>query len=875
MSEPSSADSQKTPKKIRSKHRRRLLSRLAQSEATVSELSTDSNLRMPHVSAEIKRMRGDGLATSDLPPGSRGARISLTERGWETLEGDEWSKVLELQDLPLDKGSCCVLSRDEENLTLCFLSPPKETMVQIPNRIQKVPLENATSTRNQLVSWNWAVLSERLPRWFDRVNLEVLNAPPELAGPGSIESYADKPPIFGIVRAKLLDSHASPIISPGVWFTQPDQIQRAPLDEPTYHRGEWILGSPHSKSPDIRPSQPVAAIIKERLPRSVLLRSARANSLVIADLSGLDMDGNEYPIDALDSWIEIVHPRLSETERKRRLNSLRDRISTSRRVKVEESTLRKFRKEWGRRTFTIDDSSIRSIDLGGLGKTVTESLIRWAIETKRTSLVMELKHQLPESLLSKIASNQSLRLIIMDNMTSHFSSFDTLKVDRIRTLPWLSFHTSSGATIPVRMVEQGKTINLTEEVDSTMISPWEILGISSMNEDFQHEVESSSITIVRSAIAQYPNGDEEWANQMEARYPLAAWIASPKNNRWKRWQRVSTRLESEWMALLDLDHLPIERISELADQAPESVKQVFSEIITSKLRADPDNLLRSWPAIDPTQANSGAAWLASHFIQNSAWLPKEAYSDILGWAVEAWLSHPPRESLGALIGLKWLYRIENKPQDEFDRTVLRIRDIGSGLPEGHHLNTWLRLHDHSSGKKEANLDDISQFISNLPNSWWAPFSSEFLVMILNSPDAGDFFDIEIPWCSAVLRPIGEISEAPGLSSTRHYGCDPGLVAPLQNYLRAFEGVSDHSLHLNHLWDLLYALESVKVGRTPPVGRSHKLSGWLAQPDEKWPDFTMTMMMEGDANISERLILRKSGFHSGLSETDVSVQPLGS
>jgi DNA-binding MarR family transcriptional regulator len=873
MSEPSPVNRQKTPKKIRSKHRRRLLSRLAQSEATVSELSSDSKLRMPHVSAEIKRMRHDGLATSDLPPGSRGARIRLTERGWEMLEEDEWSKVLELQDLPLDRDSCCVLSRDEENLTLCFLSPPRETMVQIPNRIQKVSSENATSSRNQWVSWNWAVLSERLPRWFDRTNLEVLNAPPELAGPGSIESYADKPPIFGIVRAKLLDFHASPIISPGVWFTQPDQIQRAPLDEPTYHRGEWILGSPHSKSPDIRPSQPVVAIIKERLPRSVLLRSARVNSLVIADLSGLDMDGNEYPIGALDHWIEIVHPRLSETERKRRLNSLRDRISTPRRVKVAESTLRKFRKEWGRRTFAIDDSRIRSIDLRGLGKAVTESLIRWSIETNGISLVMEIKHKLPESLLSRIASNQSLRLIIMDNMTSHFSSFDTLEVDRIRTLPWLSYRTSSGETIPVRMVEQGKTTNLTEEAENTTISPWEILGISSMNEEFQHEIESASVTIVRSAISQYPNGDEEWANQMEARYPLAAWIASPKNNRWQRWQRISTRLESEWMALLDLDHLPIERISELADQAPESVKQVFSKSITSKLRADPDNLLRSWPAIDPTQANSGAAWLASHFIQNSAWLPKEAYSDILGWAVEAWLSHPPRESLGALIGLKWLYRIENKPQDEFDRTVLRIRDIGSGLPEGHHLNTWSRLHDHSSGKKEANLDDISQFIRDLPNSWWAPFSSEFLVMILNSSDVDKFLGINIPWCSAVLRPIGEISGAPGLSSTRHHGCDPGLVAPLQSYLRAFKGISEPSL--NHLLDLLDALESVKAGRTPSVGRSHKLSGWLAQPGEKWPDFTMTMMMDGDINISERLILRKSGFHSELSETDDSVQPLGS
>jgi len=875
MSDTSSVDRKKTPRKIRSKHRRRLLSILAQGEATVSELSLKSNLRMPHVSAEVKRMRDDGLATSDLPPGSRGARIRLTEGGWGILEDDEWSKILGLQDIPVDRDSCCVLTRDEENLTLCFLSTPRETMVQIPNRIQKPSLDNEMSTRNQGVSWNWAVLSERSPRWFDFRKMEVLDSPPELAGPGSIDAYSEKPPIIGVIRAKLLDANTTPIISPGDWFTQPHQIQRAPLDERTYHRGDWILGSPHRKSPDIRPSQPVAAIIKERLPRSVLLRSARINSLLLADLSGLDMEGGEYPIGALDYWIEIAHPRLTETERNRRLISLRDRISTSRRTKVEESTLRKFRKEWGDRNFSSDESIIRSIDLRGLGKSVTESLIRWSIGRNDKPLVVELQHQLPDSMLSKISSYSNLRLVIMEKTSNHFSSFDILKIDPIRTLPWLSYQTSSGATIPVRMIEQGEsTIDYPEEDASKTISPWEILDISPSNEEFEHLIDPSSESIVRSALSQFPDGDEEWANQMEARYPLAAWIASPRETRWQRWQRVSSRLESEWMALLDLDYLPIERISELADQAPESVKQVFSETITSKLRADPDNLLRSWPAIDPNHANSGAAWLASHFIQNSAWLPREAYSDILGWAVEAWLSHPPHESLGALTGLKWLYGAEKKSQEDLNRIMLRIRDVGSELPEGHHLNTWSRLYDLSSGKRENNLDDIALFIRDLPNSWWAPFSSEFLIMILNSHEAGDYLELEIPWCSAVLRPIGEISEAPGLSSIRHKGCDAGLLSHLQSFIRKLPDIHD-SISFNHLWDLLNAMESAIAKRTPLAGRAHKFSGWLAQPEDKWPDLTMKMMMDGDVNISHRLILGKSGFHSGLAEIDDFSKPLGS
>ncbi len=875
MSDTSELDRKKAPRKIRSKHRRRILSILAKGDATVSEISLESNLRMPHVSAEVKRMRDDGIASSDLPPGSRGARIRLTEIGWDILEDDEWSKILELPDLPADRESCCVLSRDEENLTLCFLSTPRETMVQIPNRIQKPPPEGEMSTRNQGVSWNWAVLSERSPRWFDCRKMEVRDSPPEIARPGSIDSYSENPPIIGVARAKLLAPNTSPTISPGVWFTPSQQIQRAPLDERTYHRGDWILGSPHRKSPDIRPSQPVAAIIKERLPRSVLLRSARINSLLLADLSGLEIEGHEYPIGALDYWIELAHPRLTETERNRRLTTLKDRISNSRRTKVEESTLRKFRKDWGDRVFSNDESTINSIDLRGLGKSVTESLIRWSMETKNKPLVIELQHQLSDSMLSRISSNSNLRLVIMDNISTHFSSFDILKIDQIRTLPWLSYETSSGETIPVRMIEQGiTTVDYDHENESPTISPWEILGISSSDEDFQHVIESSSDSILRSALSQFPHGDEGWANQMEARYPLAAWIASPRENRWQRWQRVSSRLESEWMALLDLDYLPIDRISELADQAPESVKQVFSETITSILRADPDNLLRSWPAIDPNQANSGAAWLASHFIHNSAWLPEETYSDILGWAVEAWLSHPPNNSIGALVGLEWLYRIENKPQEDLDKIMLRIRDVGSELDEGHQLNTWSRLYDLSLGKREHNLDDIALYVGDLPNSWWAPYSSEFLISILNSHEAEDFLQLEIPWCSAVLRPIGEPSEAPGLSSIKNRGCDSGLLPELQAFMRRSTEFLESS-SVNHLWDLLNALESAVDERTPSVGRAHKFSGWLAQPEDKWPDFTIEMMMEGDVNISERLILGRSGFHPGLSEMGDLVKPLGS
>ena len=60
-------------------------------------------------------------------------------------------------------------------------------------------------------------------------------------------------------------------------------------------------------------------------------------------------------------------------------------------------------------------------------------------------------------------------------------------------------------------------------------------------------------------------------------------------------------------------------------------------------------------------------------------MPKETHHDIIGWAVEAWLSDPPTESLGALDGINWLFTSGNLEKAVFDRLIERIRDIGNSL----------------------------------------------------------------------------------------------------------------------------------------------------------------------------------------------------
>lgn len=851
------------PKRIRSKHRWRLISRLSEGDATVTELANDSGLRTPHASAEIRRMREDGLVLSDLPPGSRGSKIRLTEAGWGALEDDEWSKVISIQNLDFDKQGCCLIFRDESDLLLGFLAPPSEPLVQIPSRPTNQALGGMPSTRNKGVSWAWALLLEKSPRWFDISDMKILDSPPEIAGPELIDAYLGEKSVIGLMRAKLLNPDFRSTISQEDWFVPLDVMSGPPLDEVTYHRGSWVMGSAHGKFPDIRPTQPVAAIIKERLPRSVLLRSARANSLLVADLAGLDIEGEPYPLEALEYWIRAAHPRLSGNERKRRLQSLTDKLSTNRRVKTDESTLRKFRNDWGGAEFAVPGNTVRLVDTRGLGRSAIEALVRWSLEQKTAPLVLEIGEGLPTDLLSEVASHTNLRLVILDEEKGQFSGFDRIVVDRVRTLPWLSFSTSSGIRIPVRLVEQGSIIPTISEKEEKTISPWDILELNVDTDFVREELDGDMVSIISSALSQYPEGDEEWANLMEARYPLAAWIASPSRSRWPRWQRISQRLDHEWLALMDVDHLPIEKLSELADQATDPILKLYSAKITSKLREDPDNLLRSWPAIDPSKANRGAAWLASQFILNAPWLPEESHSDILDWAVEAWLREPPIESLEALLGYSWLLRITGTPELEYDKSMSKIRARARKLDLGHQLNTWSRLFDCSENNSHLEISIIQRFREDLPYEWWAHISSVMLQKLLEQEKLDELFSMNTPWSAALLRPIGEICQAPGMQHFSHPGCSPVILDSLNesSKMKNFEEFPGELV--NPVLDLVESLESVRSGNPPLLGRTHEHVGWLAQPKEKWPNLTIEMVMSGDHSIAERLAAGSSGFHPEL------------
>ena len=563
-----------TLKRIRSAHRRRLLDRLTDGGTTVSVLARDTGLRIPHASAELRRMRNDGLVASDQVAGARGARLHLTQSGWEAIRSDELARAVEVLPLPTPSNKYCLLARDGPNILLGLLAPIDTPLVLIPDRPTRGSGTEGDSTGNEGVSWIWAVLRERGPRWFNLNNMEMLPNPPSSHDPETISSYVGENHTLGIVRARLVDSDRPVALAPGIWFEYPSRRPDPPLPEASHHRGAWILGNCHNQSPDIRPKDPVSAIMEERLPKSMLLRTARANALVIADLGGLDTVGQNFPISCLDSWITRAHPRLSPSERRRRLNSLRERLTSTRRVRTEESTWRRFRKDWKDATFSTEESGLRLFDTRGLAATAITSLIEWAVsEQNRPPLVLEIPDTIPDDVLSAVISHPKLRLTLSSQLRQPLEIFDELIVDPLRPLPWLRLRTLGGRDMPVRLVDPVPTAPEVTEDDEAAPSPWTILGLD--NEDISSNLVDSSM--IGSAIAQFPEGNEDWSNMMEASYPIAAWIASPPKTRWHRWQRLRSRLDSEWIALLDLEYLPLERLAEVADEAHTRVMEIFDE----------------------------------------------------------------------------------------------------------------------------------------------------------------------------------------------------------------------------------------------------------------------------------------------------------
>ena len=213
----------------------------------------------------------------------------------------------------------------------------------------------------------------------------------------------------------------------------------------------------------------------------------------------------------------------------------------------------------------------------------------------------------------------------------------------------------------------------------------------------------------------------------------------------------------------------------------------------------------------------------------------------------------------------WLFSRDKSKSSELETILNTVIERGRKLDPGNDLLVWSTLVDRSERIAELDIEQIGAIVNSLPLSWWSAISPELLSNMLQDDDAFNWLlQNPVPWPAAILRKPGDKCKAPALQDLKHKGCSPELRILLSRRMRSSVESEANLPGEAYLLDLLDSLDYAINGRSPNNGRTHPLVGWLAQPLQKWPEFSANECLSADVHIAERLLLRESGFHDGIS-----------
>ncbi|MBT4060256.1 MAG: winged helix-turn-helix transcriptional regulator [Euryarchaeota archaeon] len=867
-----------TRKRIRGSYRRRIIDHLSDGPATVSGTSQAVGLRLPHASAELKRMRDEGLVHSDSSAGQRGAKQHLTATGWQLLIDDELARLqaIGIDDIPTGAVGR-LLAKDGPQLLLAYTKSISSPLIPLPKSSDFSQMDDSSFSsgiQGGNGEWIWSVAREAEVRWYELETLNPVNLPNSDNSNSSLADWVESTTMIGLVRAKLLDPRQNMRLTIGSWFCEPEVDSWPDLPMPMGGSESWSLGIAHESAPPLQSQCPICAILPDRLSTTTLLAAASEGALVIAEASLLGRQGDALPLSILESWVARAHPRLSQTERKHRLQGLTQAIRKGRRkrsgiIRVEESTWRRFQADWSNHQWS-DSSEVGNIllDVHGLSNTAWLSLIDWSLARQETTPVVlqyPIGHD-DSKLLHSVFSDSRTRLAILSSEPETPLAYPTLRPDPIRPLSWYRLRLAGDVELPCQVTSRRPpsftspppfwvSPNNAMELAESASTAREAAGDSAPPDA---TASSSSEMRIFAAVLRYPVGDVDWADRIESVDPLAAWIASPVENRWSLWRRQGPNLGADWIELLLPESIPFENLATVAGAAPIEWQDAAQSFLVEKIRHENDLALRLRTLVDSHSLDDAAAtWLASTLLSQVAWLPKELVKELSSWAPSCLANHPAKNMVPALTGLNWLTAQGELGNEWVERLERTINPSNS-------MSGWLTLLGMVRDGRKANIEGVASILS-LPIEWWAPFSPQLFNLLTESSEGRELLLREkISWAAALFREVGESHTVPGVGIIPHPGCSSELISRLERLLHGVDIESDLD-GANGLHDILNAMKSVASHKPPMVGLSHPLIGWLLQPSDRWPKFSATEIIAGDPEVALLLAAGKSGFHPSLQE----------
>ncbi len=862
------------PSKIRSGYQKRILDWLADGGSSISETATNIGLRLPHASATFKKLRTEGLITIDQSEKHRGSIQRLTPEGWSRLEQDEIARLsdIDLKNIP-ENALGCLIARDGPMLLLGYLEQPTKQGFLLPSKPIHADYFKPNSSNGNIgveVEWSWAIAREAKPRWFSIPKLQPTKKPESFIREG-ITNWNQNENSIGLIRARLLEPDKPFSLSVGSWFPKDTLDANSKLPPLLNEDYSWTLATFHDTKHKIKPQQPIIAEIDRRLGINLLLEAAACDGIVIGEAGLLSREISPFPVSLLEHWIKRIHPKLSEKIQKERYNfllaelGLSNRNRKKRRSSGEQATWSKFKLDWINSPWSEKiNSNDLFFDNSQLSKVALLSVIDWAMKNSKG---VPLSIQCPRNIkLHKIECESlirypALRIIIIEDWKGQKPSL-LLKESKFSSLPIMDLCLDRGIILPIS-VEISKLQASTSNEEEILSIPPELVDLMKKS---QIDINNSTkkLDLLRMCVKEYPSGNEFEANKLEFEHPLESWIITPSNFRWLRWQRISKRIDRHWVELLPPELIPIEQIGTIALNAPTSWKINARRILNSKLQMNPDSSL-NLRKILLNSSKEEKAWWFSCLITSAQWLAPSIRINLIKIGLQPWINSHQQLSLNdfteVLNSLSWMQNL-----GEIDDTWVSLMfsiETNENLSE---IKLWKILINKFQNNSTIAFEEVSGIISTFNIEWWAPLSEEFLKICLESSKGRLWLESQnISWVSIILREPNELHNLPGHGTTKHPGCSVNLLDNLEQNLSKID-LSKDSRGILQLIDLKTTLSNVRKGIPPSIGKCHKHCGWLAQPIELWPEINALVDFEGNKEITKRLFLKKTGFHSGLKNS---------
>ena len=182
---------------------------------TVAEISRFTNLRMPHVSAELRRLRREKLVDSASTAGTRGASIHLTPSGRNVVIQDIIHRAQSCLPIPSTKSDICLVFKDRDRLVLASTVVFNQLTIAIPDRQPT----GDYSSGNQGAQWILAEVESRNGLWINPQTGKIAEKPDFQLNPNSIESFSERDRPVYVFNARMIGEKRPISLAPGTWFT--------------------------------------------------------------------------------------------------------------------------------------------------------------------------------------------------------------------------------------------------------------------------------------------------------------------------------------------------------------------------------------------------------------------------------------------------------------------------------------------------------------------------------------------------------------------------------------------------------------------------------------------------------------------------------